>query len=830
MSDPNLFAQWLRDRRKALRLTQTELAARAGLSFSAVQKLEGGQRRPSKQVAQLLVEALNIAPKERARLLRLALGPSDAEGGEKGPATPPTNLPAQLTRLIGRDEVREKVSSFLRSDDVRLLTLTGSPGIGKTRLALGVASDLLDDFDDGVFVVTLAAVRDPALVVRSIAATFGVRDKVTEPISLTLKEYLREQKVLLVLDNFEQVVEAAPALADLLWGCPQIKMLVTSREALHVRGERQLPVPSLDDEASVQLFVERAEEVEAGFSLTRENKVAVESICSHLEGVPLAIELVAARVRLLPPRALLTRLEDHSHAAGSWSATLPLLVGGARDLPDRHRTLRSAIGWSYDLLNPAEQRLYRRLAVFVGGSTFAAAEAICNARNDLEMDVVEGLLSLLDKNLLKRQYVVGGKEERGNDEPRYIMLETIREYAAERLEESGESRSVKEWHAQFYLALARAAESQITVADQKRWLDVLEREHDNLQAALGWTLEYGDVEMGVRTACALRHFWYVHGHVQEGLQWLERAVLKAEEANVPNSLLISALNDAGWLAIARSDYERAGRWLNRSLALAREDGDPASIAASLNRLATLKTYSANPDQARPLLEEAIALQREIGDKEGAAKTLNNLGSVLLHISLLDEAATSYQESLALFRELEAKWNSAMVLGNLAHVVRRQGIYDEAEILCSQSLKLGLDIDSAGILLMTTQTCQADIARCQGNYKRAHELYKSTLQVSYKIGYDYFIGLDLMGLACLTSQTNQPERSASLLGALDALIEKGDGALILPVDKPEYNQALAVVSGALDEATFNKAWAEGRALTGDDLIDWLEESTGRYERP
>jgi predicted ATPase len=716
---------------------------------------------------------------------------------------------------VGREEEIARLSERLARERVRLLTLTGPPGIGKTRLAIQAASHLLPEFQDGVFLVTLAPLRDPTGVIGNIAAALSVREKSTEPISLTLKDYLRDQNILLVLDNFEQVVEAAPAIVELLWGCPGVKVLVTSREALHTRGERQFPVPSLDDQASVELFVERAREVEAGFTITRENKGEVESICAHLEGVPLAIELVAARVRLMPPKALLTRLAGHPGGAAGTGTALPLLVGGARDLPERHRTLRSAIGWSYDLMSPAEQRLYRRLGVFVGGCTAAAAQAVCNARNDLGVEVTEGVLSLLDKNLLKRKDVAGGDEE-----PRYVMLETILEYAAERLEESGESNKVKEWHAEYYLALARAAESQITGPNQEQWLQTLEAEHDNLRATLRWALERGDVEMGVRIARGLRHFWYVHSHIEEGLRWFELLLRKAEGSSLAPSLLIGALNDAGWLAITRSEYDRAGDWLNKSLVLAREEGEPLSLASTLNRLGTLMAYSGKQELGMPLLREALSLQRGLGDKEGMSRTYNNLASMALHLGDLDEAVQLYSDSLTLFRELEDRWSQAMVLGNLGHVVRRQGDYEQAARFCDQSLDLGKDLDSGGVLVMLTRSCQGDVARCTGRYEPAFELYRTALQSSMKVSHDYFTGLVLLGLACLHTQQGQPERAVLLLGALESLIEKGDGALIIPVDRPEYEQTLAAVRVALDEGTFNKGWARGKTTALESLVAYV----------
>jgi predicted ATPase/DNA-binding XRE family transcriptional regulator len=832
MTDPNFFAQLIRERRKALRLTQADLAERVGLSFSAVQKLEGGQRRPSQQVAGLLAEALRIPANELPQFLRLA---KDAADLDEQQSSPPSNLPAHLTALIGRDRELEEISALLKEGSEakgpRLLTLTGPPGIGKTRLALQAASRVLSDFRDGVFLVTLASVHDPALVVQTIASALGLRDKGTEPISLTLRETLRDRKALLVLDNFEQVVAAAPSVVELLWSCPRIKMLVTSREALHVRGERRYQVSSLGREASVELFVERAQEVAAGFSLTTEEEGTVAEICARMEGVPLAIELVAARVRLMPPKALLARLHGQSRLAanppheGNGAQTtggaLPLLVGGQRDLPERHRTLRSAIAWSYELLSPAEQSLLRRLGVFMGGFTPTSAEAVCNARGDVGIDVFEGLGSLLDKNLLKRDDTASGNEaSETSDEARYNMLETVREYAVERLVESGEETRVREWHAEYFLALARAAEPEVSGANQKRWFDTLEVEHANLRAALAWTLQRGELETGVRTACALYYYWYVHGHLDEGLRWFETLVHRAEASQqVPRTLLITALNDAGWLAIARSDFERALAWTSRSVALAREEGDAKALAHSLNRLATSNMYTGNFERAIPLFEESIRLLRELGDDEGLAPALNNYAGIHMVLGNLDDAVRFYQEALSISEKLKNSWNMSLLLGNIGHTLRRKGDYEQAAQACNQSLELAEGLDNSGLLGALARNCQGDVARYLGENERALELYRSSLAGSRTLQSHRIGGLNLLGMACLAAQMQQPERAAIFLAALEALVEKGNGALIAPVDRRDYDEALSYARDTLSEAAFRKAWARGRAMSLKQVTEY-----------
>jgi predicted ATPase/class 3 adenylate cyclase len=440
----------------------------------------------------------------------------------------PNNLPLQHTPLIGREREVEEVCARLRSPGVRLLTLTGPGGAGKTRVGLQAAAELLMEFEDGIFFVALAAIADPALVASTIARTLGLTDGAQPPEEL-LKGYLHDRQTLLVLDNFEQVLESVPLLDELLSAAPSLKILATSRTPLRLYGEHEFPVPplSLPDPGSLppverltqygalRLFVERARAVKPDFSLTKENAPAVVEICARLDGLPLAIELAAARIKLLPPQAMLSRLGNR----------LKLLTGGARNLPQRQRTLRSAIEWSYELLDEGEKILLGRLAVFSGGSTLEAVEAVCDARGDLPVDVLDGASSLLEKSLLRQEEGLEG-------EPRFAMLETVHEYAREKLEESGEAEEIKRAHAEYFLTLAREADPELKGPGQLEWLQRLEAEHDNMRDALGWALQREETELVLRLGGALWWFWFVRGHYSEGRRWLEEALTAGGRARL----------------------------------------------------------------------------------------------------------------------------------------------------------------------------------------------------------------------------------------------------------------------------------------------------------
>jgi predicted ATPase/class 3 adenylate cyclase len=524
----------------------------------------------------------------------------------------PNNLPLQLTQLIGREQEVVTALNFLQLEEVRLLTLTGPGGTGKTRLALQVAAELSEAFSDGVYFVNLAPFSDPELVVPAIAQTLDIKEIADQTLLNLLKASLHPKHVLLLLDNFEQVVGAAVYVAELLAACPILKVIVTSRAALHVRGEQECAVPplavpnpkhlpdlvTLSQYEAVALFIQRAQAVKPEFQVTNANAPAVAEICIRLDGLPLAIELAAARIKVLPPQALLVRLGQR----------LTVLTGGARDAPARQQTLRNTIEWSYDLLHVVEQRLFRLLSVFVGGCTLEAVEAVCEALGDERGKVFEGVASLIYKSLVQQ-----GEQE--GEEPRFMMLETIREYGLECLATSGELEVAWQAHALYYLSLAEKAEPNLEGQQQAEWLERLEREYDNLRATLKWCLERGElghsIEMALRLAGALWRFWEVRGHWSEGWNFLEQALERSKGGAI--LVQLKALKAAAHLAYVRSDIDRAEALSEECLARCLELGDRVGIAFSLRLLGLIAWWRYNFAVASSRTEESLALFRGLGN-------------------------------------------------------------------------------------------------------------------------------------------------------------------------------------------------------------------------
>ena len=692
----------------------------------------------------------------------------------------PHNLSIQLTSLIGREAEVAAVEKLLRQEEVRLLTLTGPGGTGKTRLGLQVASNLLSSFKDGVFFVALSTISDPSLLVSTIAQTLGIKEAGGVSLLQSLRQYLQDKQILLLLDNFEQLLGAAPVVADLLTASPHLKVLVTSRAVLHVQGEQEFPVPSLAlpdlkhlppaenlaQYGAVALFVRRARAAKPSFTMTNENAPAVAEICTRLDGLPLAIELAAARIKLLSPQAMLARLENR----------FKLLTGGAQDLPSRQQTMRGAIAWGYDLLAEDEKGLFRQLSIFVGGCTLEAVEAVCGGEGDLEIDVLSGVESLLDKSMLRQK-------EQADGEPRFTMLETIREYGLECLKERGETETLRRRHANFFLALAEGAEPELTGSRQVELLEQLETEHDNLRAALQWMEAGGEIELGLRLAGALWRFWDVHGYLSEGRKWLEGFLGRAQSSSIPASVRAKATNGAGVLAGTQGDFERQD----------------------------------------VILQESLALYRELGDKLGVAQSLNNLGSIAYSRGDWERAAALYTESLSLRRELGDKWGIANSLNNLGGVAYSQGDYERAAALYAESLDLRRGLgDRRGIGMSLNNL--GEVAQQQGDYERAAALYMESLDLRRELGDKLFIASSLSNLGEVACDQGDCERAAQLFGAAEALRETIGSPLPL-AKRHEYERRVAAACDALGQESFAAAWAEGRAMTLEQAIAYaLERNT------
>jgi predicted ATPase/class 3 adenylate cyclase len=726
----------------------------------------------------------------------------------------PTNLPAPLTSFLGRERELDDVARLM--ERARLVTLTGPGGTGKTRLALAVAERLRGQYPDGVWFVDLSPLSDPALVATSIGQALGLRDSGSRPPADVVTGYLRDKRLLLVLDNFEQVVEAAPLVRELLAGSPGLVVLVTSRMPLRLSGEREFPVPplplpeatvtdgaALAEVPSVALFVERAQDVKPDFALTPDNAEAVADICGRLDGLPLAIELAASRVRVLPPQALLARL-DHR---------LQVLTGGSRDLPRRHQTLRDTIAWSHDLLTPDEQALFRRLAVFAGGCTLEAAEAICNA--DLTLDVLDGIASLVEKSLLRE---ADGPE----GEPRLTMFDTIREFALERLAESSEDAELRRRHARYYLGIAQGALRLHGGPEQATWLARLETDQDNLRAALAWC--HADPESGeteLRLVAALGPFWQTRGSRAEGRRWSEQALAARRAQYEGTRVLAAALLSAGRFASTPTDHAAAQPDLEASVAIWRTLRHRRGLATALSFLGGTHLNQGAVLEACAHFEEAESLHRQVGDILGLTRTLH-FWAIATDLAGDHERATALaEEGLALCREHGDAEGAGMILARLGNRARLQGEYLRASELYEESIALWTQSGSRPTLLLVNlgQT----ILRGTGQVGRAVALFTEALTTARRAGNPRSLGDVLTGFAGAAVVRGDLLHAARLLGAVDRTLTEMDVPMGA-TDRADFDHYLAHVRAELDSATFAAAWHEGHALSLDAAAALALEQT------
>jgi predicted ATPase/DNA-binding winged helix-turn-helix (wHTH) protein len=709
------------------------------------------------------------------------------------------DLPVPRTSLIGREQQIKEVAQLLFREDVRLLSLTGPGGAGKTRLAIAVAASIADRFTAGTQFVSLASITQPDLVANALADALEIQQVANRTIPELIGDRLQNLgPFLLLLDNFEQVLPAATLVAETLEACTSLKILVTSRSPLRIYGEQEFPVSPLPQNSAIELFAQRAATVWPDFAITSQNTSAIQEICSRLDGLPLAIELAAARSKVLSPNAILDRLQR----------PLQLLTGGALDLPERQQTLRNAIDWSHSLLNETEQRLFRRLSAFVGGCTLESGEAVCDTRRDLGIDLFEGLSSLVDKNLVHRM-------DPTQAAPRFAMLETIREYAGERLMESGEQFAVRRAHVAYCLVLAEEGNPELTSEDRTRWLMQCDGEIDNFRCALDWLFQTRDLDWGFRLCVALFRFWDMREHLSEGRARLEAILHLAgtdftrERARVAHFL--------GALASAQGDYQAAEHFLERGLSLYEDLGDQSGIAASLNALAVTARDRGDYPSAQYNFERSLACWRMLSDRLAIARCLHNLANVVRGSGDFLSARLALDEATEIFEELGDRSGAAWSINQQGDIARATGDIALARELYQRALAAFREAgDPWGSGRSLTDLGYIDCE--QGDYPAARAVYREALEIFAGLGHRRGMARALEGYACLAVTEKDAARALTLAAAADCL-RRLISAPLSQAEQSKLDRTLLAAWRSLDDVEGKRAWAEGSAMSLESVMHY-----------
>jgi predicted ATPase/transcriptional regulator with XRE-family HTH domain len=836
----------MKQQRKSLDMTQELLAERVGYALSTIRKIEAGVLRPSREIAERLAECLEIAPSDQASFVRLARAPLTTEKPAPSVlavAPQRSTIPAQATPLIDREREVATICQQIAQGGVRLLTLYGPPGIGKTRLAIQAATVIRDTTGIEVFFVSLTTISDPALVAMTIAQALGIGESTPASAVDQLKRTIDERRIVLVLDNFEHVLAATALISDVLAACSRLSVIVTSRAVLRLRGEHQFPVPSLnvpnlefaptweafEKYSAVALFIACARAVVPTFRLTADNAAFIGIICARLDGLPLAIELIAARIKLMSPQQLALRLGNR----------LSLLTSKEADRPTRHQTLRAAIDWSYSLLSSEEQQVFVRLSIFTGGCTLEAAEVVSNDDAG-SIDVADCIASLLDKSML---YHV----DDGTDEPRFAMLEMIHEYTAERLAALGEVALLHRRHADYFASLARDAEPHLQGKQQCDWFNCLELELDNLRAAIAWHASH-NVDAGLSLAANLFHFCHARGHLREGQRWLEDLLARGGHDSLVRARALSA---AGFLAYHQGEHQRAIVLSEESLVLYRQHNQPQGIAAALYNLGSAALCLSEYDQALTFYTESLALYQSLNNTLEAAQVLKNMGIVakeqgdyinarrlieeslrlrqaagdaratansLINLSIVAYWQGDYayalrlgNEGLEIHRSLNDMMGAAYALDIVAMAAFKQHNYLQAIPWLEESLEIFRTVhDNIGLAMVLNDL--GCVLRAAGDFEQAVRVFCESIAIAQQLGEKRRLAFGLEGLAAIV----EPEWALTLLSAAAALRE-AIGAPLPPIEQVEHDQLLAQVRRQLDPASCQAAWLSGQARPLVELV-------------